>query len=217
MEVDRIDLLLERYLHLLHEYTTLREQLSTLQTGMYQNIARANFAAERGMRFGQDFYDERMQASRKLAITPAGGNDDDNNQEHIPVPVFAIAVAGSTEPEVSEKGAATASTTTDDGIRDEEGGKEEEEETREPSPNKKERRNDDPLRWFGLLTPMPLRQAQAQSIQAVEQVIPKLVSVNAQMAQVEIEVRRARKKRAKAEAAAIKQEQGVGAGAEITA
>ncbi|OTB20373.1 hypothetical protein K445DRAFT_312821 [Daldinia sp. EC12] len=224
MEVDHIDLLLERYLHLLHEYTTLREQLSTLQTGMYQNIARANFAAERGMRFGQDFYDERMQASRKLAITPAGGNNDDNNQEHIvPVPVFVITAAGSTEPEVPEKGATTTSTaststTTDDGIRHEEGEKEEEEEeeTREPSP-KKERRNDDPLRWFGLLTPMPLRQAQAQSIQAVEQVIPKLVSVNAQMAQVEIEVRRARKKRAKAEAAAVKQEQEVGASAEITA
>ncbi|KAI1484098.1 hypothetical protein F4774DRAFT_9619 [Daldinia eschscholtzii] len=224
MEVDHIDLLLERYLHLLHEYTTLREQLSTLQTGMYQNIARANFAAERGMRFGQDFYDERMQASRKLAITPTGGNDDDNNQEHIipvPVPVFAITAAGSTEPEVPEKGATTTtatstSTTTDDGIRDEEGGKEEEEETREPSP-KKERRKDDPLRWFGLLTPMPLRQAQAQSIQAVEQVIPKLVSVNAQMAQVEIEVRRARKKRAKAEAAAVKQEQEVSTSAEITA
>ncbi|KAI1655112.1 hypothetical protein F4813DRAFT_392101 [Daldinia decipiens] len=200
MEVDRIDNLLERYLHLLHQYTTLREQLSSLQTGIYQNIARANFAAERGMRFGQDYYDERMQASRKVAITLGGDQD---------VPAFAV-TAGSTEAGLaqSEKGAAT-----DNGARDASKEKEEEE-ARE---SQKEQRKD-PLRWFGLLTPMSLRQAQAQSIQAIEQVIPKLVSVDAQMAQVEIEVRRARKKRAKAQAAAVKQEQevGAGAGAEIT-
>lgn len=64
---------------------------------------------------------------------------------------------------------------------------------------------------------MALRQAQAQSIDAVEQVIPKLISVNAQMAQIEIEVRRARKKRAKAEAAAAKKEQEVSVSTEITA
>ncbi|KAI2779006.1 hypothetical protein F4815DRAFT_222868 [Daldinia loculata] len=200
MEVDHIDKLLERYLHLLHEYTTLREQLSSLQTGIYQNIARANFAAERGMRFGQDYYDERMQASRKVAITLGGDQD---------VPAFAV-TAGSTEAGLaqSEKRAIT-----DDGTRD--ASKEKEEEARESQKGQQK----DPLRWFGLLTPMPLRQAQAQSIQAIEQVIPKLVSVDAQMAQVEIEVRRARKKRAKAEAAAVKQEQEVsaGAGAEITA
>ncbi|KAI0851083.1 hypothetical protein F5Y00DRAFT_26497 [Daldinia vernicosa] len=209
MEVDHIDKLLERYLHLLHQYTTLREQLSSLQTGIYQNIARANFAAERGMRFGQDYYDERMRASRKVAITLGGDQD---------IPAFAV-TAGSAEAGLlapSEKGA-----TTDDGTK--EASKEErekEEEKEEEAREFQEEKRKDPLRWFGLLTPMPLRQAQAQSIEAVEQVIPKLVSVNAQMAQVEIEVRRARKKRAKAEAAAVKQEQevsGAGAGAEIVA
>ncbi|KAF3063531.1 hypothetical protein GL218_01128 [Daldinia childiae] len=203
MEVDQIDKLLERYLHLLHQYTTLREQLSSLQTGIYQNIARANFAAERGMRFGQDYYDERMQASRKVAIILGGDQD---------VPAFAVA-AGSTEAGLtqSEQGAAA-----DDGTKDASKEKKEKEEEEARELRKGQRK--DPLRWFGLLTPMPLRQAQAQSIEAIERVIPKLVSVNAQMTQVEIEVRRARKKRAKAEAAAVKQEQEVsaGSGAEIT-
>ena len=57
----------------------------------------------------------------------------------------------------------------------------------------------DPLRWFGILTPLPLRQAQGQAIRAVEEVIPRLASVSAEMARVELEVRRARKRRAKAE------------------
>ncbi|KAI1212424.1 uncharacterized protein F4807DRAFT_416065 [Annulohypoxylon truncatum] len=198
MEADHIDKLLERYLHLLHEYTALRDQLSSLQTGIYQNIARANFAAERGLRFGQDHYDERMQASRRVAITP-----EDDGQESS-VPIFTI----TSESKDPEKEAAV-----DDDARNvaEEG------EKKEADASSAKMRRRDPLRWFGLLTPMALRQAQAQSIEAVEQVIPKLVSVNAEMAQVEIEVRRARKKRAKAEAAAAKKEQEVGVGTEVAA
>ncbi|KAI2636439.1 hypothetical protein GGS26DRAFT_495135 [Hypomontagnella submonticulosa] len=212
MEANHIDELLERYLHLLHEYTTLREQLSTLQTGMYQNIARANFAAERGMRFGQDCYDERMQASRRISVVTS--NDQD-------VPVFTVTArdAGSTPSQVPDTGKGTAS---EDGTQnsrekvDEKEEKEKDEEAEQAERKKKQPQRKDPLRWFGLLTPMALRQAQAQSIEAIEKVIPKLVSVNSQMAQIEIEVRRARKKRAKAEAAA-KKEHDIGAGTEITA
>ncbi|KAI0887193.1 uncharacterized protein GGS22DRAFT_156399 [Annulohypoxylon maeteangense] len=198
MDADHIDKLLERYLHLLHEYTALRDQLSSLQTGMYQTIARANFAAERGLRFGQDHYDERMQASRRVMIS----KDDDQESS---VPVFTVTA----EPKEPEK-----EVVTDDKAGDVVGEEEEEEKKEVAVPEEKIRRKD-PLRWFGLLTPMALRQAQAQSIEAVEQVIPRLVSVNAEMAQVEIEVRRARKKRAKAEAAAAKKEQEVGLGAEV--
>ncbi len=60
--------LLQRYLTLLDEYTSLRTELSRLQTGVYQDLARANFAAERGMRYGADYYDERMQALRTLRV-----------------------------------------------------------------------------------------------------------------------------------------------------
>ena len=60
-------------------------------------------------------------------------------------------------------------------------------------------RSNDPIRWFGILTPLPLRQAQAHAIQAVEKLIPKLASVSAEMATVELAVRRLRKKRTKAE------------------
>ncbi|KAI1485341.1 hypothetical protein F5X96DRAFT_349226 [Biscogniauxia mediterranea] len=77
-----IDALLERYLHLLHEYTSLREQLSALQAGMYQDIARANFAAERGLRFGRDHYDERMQASRRLSISLEDDHGHDHDHDH---------------------------------------------------------------------------------------------------------------------------------------
>lgn len=174
-----IDSLLERYLGLLDEYTSLRERLSTLQSGVYHNIARANFAAERGMRYGQDQYDERMQAVRILSID----SDDETLR-------FTIKGAVSeTEEENNEKGEAEE--------EDDKPAKNEDDENT-TAKTKAATQPANPLRWFGVLAPMPLRNAQSLSIEAVEQVIPRLVTVNAEMLNLEIEVRRARKKRTKA-------------------
>jgi hypothetical protein len=207
MEVDNIDALLERYLNLLHEYTALRTELSGLQTSMYQSIARANFSAERGMRFGQDHYDDRMQASRRLHINA-------NQQD---VPSFQVArgdltcKSSDTDANVPDETEEVA----DVGDTLDENAEKGEEQDSEPT-SKPRKMKKDPLQWFGLLTPMPLRQAQNQSLRIVEQIVPKLASTNAEMASVEIEVRRARKKRAKAEAASNKQQEGI-ASKEITA
>ncbi|KAI1504163.1 hypothetical protein F5X99DRAFT_372693 [Biscogniauxia marginata] len=212
MDPDHIDTLLERYLHLLHEYTSLREQLSTLQAGMYQDIARANFSAERGMRFGRDHYDERMQASRRLAValddrgvpsfTAITTGDGD---EGAGASSSSVAQAPKTTTPASDKEDPSNSNSSNTEKREDEN----DISPREPSPEKekeKKKMRRDPLNWFGLLAPAPLRQAQAQSVRAVDHVIPRLVSVGAEMAQLEIEVRRARKRRAKAEAAAAQQE-----------
>ena len=144
-----IDALLERYLARLDTYTSLQQELSRLQASMYSDIARANFSAERGFRYGRDSYDERMQANSRLTI-------------HGQVPVFTV--------DASDEGDAKG-------------------------------KRHDPLRWFGILTPPALRSAQTAAIEAVQDVIPKLASVDAEMKSLEIEVRRARKKRAKAETA----------------
>ncbi|OAQ68169.1 hypothetical protein VFPPC_13637 [Pochonia chlamydosporia 170] len=172
-----IDQLLERYLTLLNEYTQLRTQLSTFQADVYHSIARANFSGERGMRYGQDQYDERMRASRRVTIT--------NGEDAIPRVTVARTSEDTTT--VSEE------STTVEEVHEDTGDEDTEEKERKA-------RNDDPLRWFGILTPMPLRDAQRQSIKVVEGVVPRLVSVNAEMQHVEIEVRRARKRRAKASA-----------------
>ncbi|KAI2612510.1 uncharacterized protein GGS25DRAFT_122363 [Hypoxylon fragiforme] len=236
METDHIDKLLERYLHLLHQYTALRGQLSNLQTGMYQNIARANFAAERGMRFGQDHYDERMQATRRITVEPTSSDDGGSSggggdQKTVTSGLFTFTVkkgaaedpearspedppTHATQPSDTEKAAGNDNAIP--GFSGKEGlGKQAgpssssslPRDTKEKKQQKQKQKQKDPIRWFGLLTPLALRQAQAQSIEAVETVIPALVAVGAEMAQVEIEVRRARKRRAKAEATAARQEQ----------
>lgn len=219
-EQQRIDELLERYLGLLDEYTQLRDELSKVQGSIYQNIARANFAGERGMRYGQDHYDERMRALRVLSIeveesgvpvysmvnvnkasdgqsvSPAKDDaDEDSEAQH-----------GSSSNDDSTSTHQKDTTNTEDENQqtktDTDSGESHGQEDEKPQGKKeKEKRRHDPLHWFGLFAPTTLRTAQAQSIEAVEHSIMRLASVNAEMASVEIEVRRARKRRTKAIAA----------------
>ncbi|KAF5561958.1 vacuolar ATPase assembly VMA22 [Fusarium napiforme] len=192
-EQQHIDELLERYLSLLDEYSRLRQSLSRIQSDVFHNIARANFAGERGMRYGQDHYDERMQATRLLAI------EQDASQS----PTFSISPVPE-EDNVADKEETSSAEKSDDASITEA------KEASSPE-EKKRKQNKNPLQWFGLFAPMPLRTAQTHSVKAVGEVIPRLVSVNAEMLHVEIEVRRARKRRAKAEAAEKKTGQTAGA------
>lgn len=194
-----IDELLERYLSLLDQYTTLREELAQVQQSVFQSLARANFTSDRGVRYGQDQYDERMQASRRVAITRA--------DEAAP-PVFAVAEEQPPAPTT----AGDAKEDKNDEVKVDSGEKGGEETEAEAEVGEKKAAATaataakNPIRWFGVLVPQALREAQSQSIKVAEDIIPRLVSVEAEMAHVEIEVRRARKKRAKATEADKKKE-----------
>lgn len=220
MDPDTIDALLERYLALLDEYTTLRARLSQLQTGMFQHLARANFSAERGMRYGPDFYDERMQALRQVSISTAEGGlpiftvshssrargDDDTSRAQNPPP--------DPPPPAKEEEEERAAADEAPGEQPVPAGDDKAESEAGP---KKQNAARDPLRWFGVLTPLSLRQTQACAAEAVDSVVPRLASLSAEMQDLEIQVRRARKKRAKERAAAAKQQQQVVAGEGLAA
>jgi hypothetical protein len=78
----KLDDLLEQYLNLLDQYQTTRQQLSTQLSSVrkivselgvttddqkgYISLAQANFSSTNRARYGQDYYDERMQALRKV-------------------------------------------------------------------------------------------------------------------------------------------------------
>jgi hypothetical protein len=83
-----------------------------------------------------------------------------------------------------------------DGLKE----KVEEEDKPKGDAEEKGRRPKDPIRMFGILTPQALRLAQGGAIRMVEEIVPELVSVDAEMKEVEIKIRRARKQRTKAEA-----------------
>jgi coiled-coil domain-containing protein 115 len=51
----------------------------------------------------------------------------------------------------------------------------------------------DPIRWFGVLVPPPLRSAQVHFIKVVEGSVPHLVVLTKQLRALEIEIGRTRK------------------------
>ena len=59
---------------------------------------------------------------------------------------------------------------------------------------KKEKGAPNPLKWFGILVPPTLRTSQQSFRNAVNQTIPDLASIIAEMRETEIEIRRTRKK-----------------------
>lgn len=86
---------------------------------------------------------------------------------------------------------------------DKEGEKDNKEAQQEPSEGRSETKTEptrDPLRWFGILTPPSLKEAQRSAIQLVE-LATQLASKEAELRSFEIEVRRARKRKANSEVA----------------
>jgi coiled-coil domain-containing protein 115 len=196
MDQSHIDDLLGRHLLLLDEYTRLRDRLSKLQSSVYYLLARANFETQRGFRYGSDQYDARMKAVRRLRI------DEDAEKG---MTWKMTDATGETEPTEEEETRKEANNQ-DDTLAEELEEKLDlakdtsavEDEEKLPKPGQKQK-TADPLRWFGLMPPASLRNAQTASIESVQEVIPRLVEVNVQMQQLEIEIRRARKRRAKAD------------------
>lgn len=188
MSSDEIDALLERYLSLLDTYKDLRDKVTRAQSSVSQyrsrsssrmltyrqihhSIALTNFNAERGRRYGQDYYDGRLQATRILSITAPASND---------VP-YAFVISSLTD-----------CTTTSDDIELEANG-DHEASSSEPAKQKCK----DPICMFGLLAPRSLRDAQKSAIKLVADLTPKIVTVDKGLAEMEIQIRRARKKLAK--------------------
>lgn len=80
--VRSLDDLLERYLHLLNQYQTLQQSLAqhfsrvridlaefwthSQSAQGYLSLAQANFSNPNRVRYGQDHYDDRMQASARV-------------------------------------------------------------------------------------------------------------------------------------------------------
>lgn len=71
-QLEYLDSLLEQYLRVLHEYQNARQDLSKQFSSGFFNLAQANRSAGAGRKHGQDYYDERMHASRRVSIAESG-------------------------------------------------------------------------------------------------------------------------------------------------
>ncbi|KAI1910752.1 hypothetical protein LOZ12_002206 [Ophidiomyces ophidiicola] len=192
-----IDALLERYLYLLDEQQRLQHELGKHLSKLalakrishpqaFFSLARANHSCRPGRRYGEECYDERMTAVRKVALCPSdltSPNTDlptDTCLSHIPQRFTIIKHIASDdntvialEPSPSDRSPANAVAEDQPQVAD------------SPSISKTRPPSIDPLQWFGILTPASLRDAQSSFSSAVDGPIARLLNVVAEMRDVE--------------------------------
>lgn len=191
----RLDGLLEQYLELLDQYTTLREELSKTFSSGFFSLAQAQRASTlgAGRRYGEECYDERMKAQRKVSWSPgsAGGRlkctitkdkevtTSRKEEEHAKQKSMNSAV----ENKQLHK---DESTEQQDKVK--KGGSDSQNTPPKVARPKQDPAKRDPLTWFGVLVPPALRQTQAQFVKATEEQIPELIVVNSRLKMIEREV-----------------------------
>ncbi|KAL4924907.1 uncharacterized protein BDV17DRAFT_295000 [Aspergillus undulatus] len=214
-----LDDLLERYLQLLDKHQRLQKELASSLSSGFFSLAHANYTCPPGRRYGADYYDERMKASRRVTLKPPsspGNAEHDTEVEEPPQsdtpygPIFAIEPAtASAKEEQADVGGQSEPSDSDAKTSEPELSKSDEDYDPVPSaaPNsseakseadtkpesaKQKPRTSDPIRWYGILVPPSLRSAQKSFTEAVEGSLPELASTVVAMQVAEKEILRLR-------------------------
>jgi coiled-coil domain-containing protein 115 len=166
--ISHLDALLTTYLSHLDSYSTLRTTLSSSLSSAHLSLAQAQRSAllPPGQRYGQDMYDERMKAGRRVQIQKDGALAYQHQQNHPKTTEEKEKPEKLEHQEDANKSSSPKAT-----------------------PQKPPR---DPLRQFGILTPQPLRQCQSSFISAAT-VIPELINTSRKMGELEREIEEVRK------------------------
>ncbi|KAI7283496.1 hypothetical protein KC345_g2945 [Hortaea werneckii] len=203
---DRLDDLWIKYLDCLDRYQRAQESVQKALSSGFFSLAQANFKSSAGRRYGQDFYDERMKASKRVQILET---DDDRVLTISTNP--AIAPGDSSEgpkhkPEASQQPSPPSTPTPED--EDVKAADKSEQSTTlddrkdqnsEKSGQTHQSGARSPLTWFGILTPRELRSAQQSFSSAISAPTESAVNAAREMRQLEAEINRTRKAVRKAE------------------
>ncbi|KAF2265396.1 hypothetical protein CC78DRAFT_553004 [Lojkania enalia] len=182
--ISQLDSLLERYLNTLNQYQKAQQQLTSNLSSGYLSLAQANFNNQSHSRYGQDYYDERMQAFRKVKGSAVAFR--------IPAPKLdPSSASGPASSPPNSSGKPTEENNSEVSATSSES--ENEDESVNNAPSGESSTCSDPLRWFGILVPSALRQAQSSFVSAIEGPIPQLATIVREMRRQESEISRLRK------------------------
>jgi hypothetical protein len=190
----RLDELLEQYLESLDRYMTLREELSKSFSSGFFSLAQAQRTSTlgAGRRYGEECYDDRMKAQRKVSWSP--GSTKGDSKCRIAKDKEDRASKSETEgtKQIPANDAQSKELDGDKSIEQQD--KEEKDKSdSQDAPSKTARPKQDPakrdpLTWFGVLVPPALRQTQTQFVKATEVQIPELLVVDSKLKSIEREV-----------------------------
>lgn len=143
-------------------------------------LAQANFKNTTGVRYGADYYDQRMQATTLVSIS-------DKTPGSLEVSIAAA-------PSEVVKGSPSISRTSpseDDGDSKDATAARDSDSPLNARSEQKPR--SDPLRWFGILVPPQLRSCQSTFTNLANGPLVKAANASRRMRQIETEIRKLRK------------------------
>ncbi|KAL4773645.1 hypothetical protein BDW60DRAFT_184095 [Aspergillus nidulans var. acristatus] len=84
--LESLDALLEKYLHLLDKHQRLQHVLASKLSSGFLSLAHANYTCPPGRRYGADYYDGRMKASRRVILRPPSSTDREDSTAKLESP-----------------------------------------------------------------------------------------------------------------------------------
>jgi hypothetical protein len=178
---DHLDELWESYLTLLDQYTKAQDEIKKHFNSGFLSLAKAQSSASLGRRYGQDWYDERMKASRKARVLSASVDDTEDSVgadlQRLSIsavprgPTIQIVHSeekkSKSESEIKEEESKQQQQQpSPPGTPEPESKPKEDEETKPDQSEESKPTN--PLRWYGVLVPPELRRAQSAFTAATE-------------------------------------------------
>lgn len=169
---DHLDDLWESYLELLDQYTKAQDEIKRHLNSGFLSLAKAQSSASLGRRYGKDWYDERMKASRKARVLSASVDDteDSVSADLQNLSISALSRGPTVEITHSEENTSKAESkeekseqqqqqpsppgTPEPLSQPDQDEEEKTDQTEEPKPT-------NPLRWYGVLVPPELKKAQS--------------------------------------------------------
>ncbi|KAI7331128.1 hypothetical protein KC315_g5312 [Hortaea werneckii] len=203
---DRLDDLWIKYLDCLDRYQRAQESVQKALSSGFFSLAQANFKSSAGRRYGQDFYDERMKASKRVQVL------EKHDDRVLTISMNPVVAPGDSpdgpkqKPEASQQPSPPSTPAPED----EDVKAADKSKGSTPLDDRKDRnskRSGDtqpsatrsPLTWFGILTPRELRSAQQSFSTAISTPTESAVNATREMRQLEAEINRTRKAVRKAE------------------
>ncbi|TIA29695.1 hypothetical protein D6C78_10065 [Aureobasidium pullulans] len=211
---DQLDALWEKHLTLLDSYHQAQQQLARHFSSGFFDLAQATFKSTSRVRYGQEYYDDRMQATRRFE---ASTNDND-------LPCLALK-ADDTSPSTDTSNEHSTKSGEKSSDKEAKGKKPDQPEQQQPTPpstpprdteeeklseeqdkpkttsgqDKARDKPRDPLHWYGILVPPALRASQKSFISAVESPLIEAANSAQALRLVAVEIRKLRKDIKKAE------------------
>ncbi|KAK3658358.1 hypothetical protein LTR56_001769 [Elasticomyces elasticus] len=195
--LDQLDQLWVDYLTFLDQYQAAQGDIKKQLSAGHFSLTQANFKSPNRRPYGQDYYDNRMKASRGYKIAP-------HNQDSLSMRFKVIDMTDSAKSaesaESAEKDAASEpqqqpsppSTPTPDGHEIPETPTPTAEDNKE-KPGADATASHDPLRWFGILLPRELRSSQASFRSVIDGPVETAANAIRGMRETEAKISRLRK------------------------